>query len=102
MTEEIDLSLNITVAAAWISSWLDGLLFVIFFRFLRRLYRLRCVQFNEKTVDGKNFLQKDFARVFRMRGPRFSQSIKRPISRRKSGSGDDAQPRMTMQPARAP
>lgn len=37
MTEEIDLSLNITVAAAWISSWLDGLLFVIFFRFLRRL-----------------------------------------------------------------
>ena len=42
MTEEIDLSLNITVAAAWISSWLDGLLFVIFFRFLRRLYRLRC------------------------------------------------------------
>jgi len=33
MTEEIDLSLNITVAAAWISSWLDGLLLVIFFPF---------------------------------------------------------------------
>ena len=62
MTEEIDLSLNITVAAAWISSWLDGLLFIIFFRFLRRLVAFDVMSKTHRweTVNSKSHFSEDY------------------------------------------